>query len=1028
MKPKTRVLDVAVIFALALVLLLTRTGEAGYLSDGAIQNGISGGWITPNDMVCVVGVRADGTLDIADGVTNSRDCIYLNKGTVNGGTPFDLTTMTTSDQCTKAGSSGNDGARHNWATSICVDASGNGISLKDLDRTYSMCAALGGIWKQTSSTPPYPGAPGTYPSPGFSGACVAYGRQFTGQDDEGARLPFGAKGTSAADAGFCYAAMNMTTAYSTATCPVKADGSPNAGYNASSAYDWTNASSKCTYAKGIKGYLNAALTKANGTTYAAGSYLDLSAFTTMGACLANGGSWNNWVGQPASTAAVATTPLASTIPVWDLTTQGPETTEGCLHCHSSVVQYNGPAERWKDSYLKHGHKNIQRKVTPGKVWAGPNADGELHTYTDAVTGALDFTTARAFVSGVWRDLLYIFGNWMTPAPEGLDVIVDVAGSGKYNGTKNYTCATCHSTGWSNSSAGLCSVSSKTTSGECATAGGTWYPLTGVMGIGTPGFSPAEPAASFPSVAFPSAGKWDRDGVQCARCHNVTAPKVVGAQIAASAFPSTHATSGGMGALPSGVGVTNLCFGCHQSIAKSSNGTGADADLNHPENLQVKNTATAPEYLPDFSGHIIGNMFLNSPHARFTGTVVPNSLGRYDLEDPTTRNDNGNVTKYSSLFQGYTCWQSATSTSPAKTMIVDGVIKEIKNKRECENLYGIGAWRSDNQGTCATCHDVHNSLFVEEQKEAALRKVCTSCHTNKSVERISHPKVAGGPLDVRESWEACVNCHMPKATSSGFPMHLWRINSDANYRTFPTAEEFGVNGTATKKIANASADGGYANAVWVDVDYACGQCHGGSFGPSAANKGPYMDKASLAAAAKNMHMNGPPVVSFTTDIDAYTVTLTDASIDESAFPANAITVQWGDGTSSTGAAGSVFSHTYAKNSKFKVVYAATDSDGYVSTKKITVAPEFSITANISPATPSDATVTLLAKNGKSVIKTATGASSVVFSGLKPGTYKIKVQHANCTFDADGVTSADQNPATVVVGASNKTVTFAHTHLP
>ncbi len=942
MRLKTKLLYLAAFLVIALPLILTGNAGARYLKDGAVQNGVTGGWITPNDMACIVGVRTDGTLDVADGITNRRECIYLNKGTMNGGTSFDLTTMTTSDQCTKAtGTGGNDGAKHSWTTSICVDGSGNSIPLTDLDRTYSMCVAKGGTWKQTSATPPYPGAPGTYPTPGFSGACVAYGAQFKGQDANGTPLAFGTKGTSALDAGFCYAPLNMTTKYPTSTvCPASDNLShPSAGFDSSTAYDWSFASSKCTYAKGIAGYLNAALTKANGTTYAGGSFLDLSAFTTMGQCLANGGSWNNWVGQPASTTSVATTPLASTIPAWDLTRQAPETTEGCLRCHSTVTQYNGPAERWKDSYLKTGHKNMLRKVTAGKNWAGPNEHGELELYTEAATGPIYFDTATAEIGGVEKPLLYIFGDWMAPAPEGLDVIVNIGGVAKYNGTGNYSCAACHTTGWSNSTAGLCSLSSKTTSLTCTGAGGIWYPLVGVEGIGTPGITPAEPADSFPAITFTGAGKWNLEGIQCARCHNATAPKVVDTQIAASANPSTHVTSGGMGAFVQGVGRTNICFGCHQSIAKTNNGTGADADLRHPENIPVKNAATAPNYIPEFSGHVIGNSFLNSPHARFTGNIVPNPLGKYDLEDTTTRNENGNASKYDSKFQGYTCWQSATSSSPAKTMIVNGEIHEIKTKTDCESLYGAGAWRSDNQGTCTTCHDVHNSLFVAEQREAALRKVCTDCH-NKSFNNIGHPAGPGTPLGnlagTAEAWEACVTCHMPKATSSGFPMHLWRINTKADYRTFPTATEFGIGATATKKIANAAADGSYTNAVWVDVDYVCGQCHGGSFGPDAVKNGAfYMDKATLSVAATGMHNNPAPKASCTESISGLTVTLTDTSTDDWFFPDNAVTVNWGDGTSSTGNAGGVFSHTYAKAKRYRIVHSVTDSRGATKKHKLTV---------------------------------------------------------------------------------------------
>jgi hypothetical protein len=1004
MKLKTRLLCLAACLVIALPLIHTGNARAGYMKDGAVQNGVTGGWVTPNDMVCIVGVHPDGTLDIADGITNSRECIYLNVGTMNGGTPFDLRGMTTSDQCTKAtGTGGNDGAKHAWATSICVDGSGNGIPLTDLDRTSAMCTAKGGTWVTT-------------------GKCVAYGRQFRGQDDNGTPLAITTKGTTTAQAGFCYATMNMTTAYGTqGACPASST-------NSSTAYDWSWSSNKCTYAKGIVGYLNAALTKANGTTYAAGTFKDLSAYTTMGDCLANGGSWNNWVGQAASTTSVATTPLASTIPAWDYGKQAPDADNGCLHCHSSLTQYNGPAERWKDSYLKTGHKNMLRKVTAGKNWAGPDENGVMAGYTGAATGPIDLSAATAKIGGVDKPLLYLFGDWMAPAPEGLDVIVDMGGStgAQYNGASNYSCAACHTTGWSNSTAGLCSLSSKTSSATCTSAGGTWYPMIGVQGIGTPSYTPSEPAASFPGVTFTGAGKWNNDGIQCSRCHNASVAPVTATQIAASQFPSTHVTSGGMGALADGVGRTNLCFGCHQSIAKTNNGIGADADLSHPENIPVKNAATAPgAYLPEFNGHVIGNSFLNSVHARFTGNIVPNALGKYDLQD-TTGNDDGNVSKYDSKFQGYTCWQSATSSSPAKTMIVDGLIKEIKTQTDCETLYGAGAWRSDTQGTCSTCHDVHNSLFVAEQREAALRKVCTDCH-NKSltVKTINHPIRAGTPFDA-EGADRCVTCHMPRATSSGFPMHLWRINTDANYSTFPSATEFGIGAPATKKNANTAPDGSYTNAVWVDVDYACGQCHGGSFGPNATlNDAPYLTKAELAMLAKGMHNNGGPTVSFMTSVSDYTVTLTDTSTDDSILPDNAITVQWGDKTSTTGNPRSVFSHSYTKSGKYNIVYTVRDSDGVKASKKIAITPTYSITANISPALPSNADIILLDKKGKKTIKTGTGTSSYVFSGLSAGTYKVKVQKDGYTFDGDAVAGGVQNPMSVVVNPSNQVVTFTHT---
>lgn len=92
MKSKTRLLLLAAFIVLALPLVFTGTASAKYMSDGAVPDG-AGGWKTPNDGICVVGLHTDGTMDVADGITSKRDCIYLNKGTMNGGTPFDLKSL-----------------------------------------------------------------------------------------------------------------------------------------------------------------------------------------------------------------------------------------------------------------------------------------------------------------------------------------------------------------------------------------------------------------------------------------------------------------------------------------------------------------------------------------------------------------------------------------------------------------------------------------------------------------------------------------------------------------------------------------------------------------------------------------------------------------------------------------------------------------------------------------------------------------------------------------------------------------------
>jgi len=142
--------------------------------------------------------------------------------------------------------------------------------------------------------------------------------------------------------------------------------------------------------------------------------------------------------------------------------------------------------------------------------------------------------------------------------------------------------------------------------------------------------------------------------------------------------------------------------------------------------------------------------------------------------------------------------------------------------------------------------------------------CKNCHTglyNKDIYQMMHPTTAGTPagfaIAAGNESEACVICHMAVFSPEGsghLPPHLWRINTSESYRTFPTSTEW----SAGTKIANTAPDGTYTNAVWVDLDMACGQCHGGSDGPSATQNGaPYMNKAYLAAIAGNMHQDPPP---------------------------------------------------------------------------------------------------------------------------------------------------------------------------
>jgi len=496
------------------------------------------------------------------------------------------------------------------------------------------------------------------------------------------------------------------------------------------------------------------------------------------------------------------------------------------------------------------------------------------------------------------------------------------GVAKYNGSSAYSCAACHTTGWSNSTAGVCSLSSKTTQAACQSAGGTWYPSTGVQGT-----TGAEPLASFPSYTSGITGTWDQDGILCSRCHASTFPAVAGTGTHNSATPID------------GQNTINLCFGCHQSPAKTANGTGADTDLNLTGKIPVANNVTAPAYVPKYSGHVIGNQFLNSPHARFTGTITPNKLGRYDL----TTNDKS---QYNSTFNGMICRSSngVGSGSILKTYVdpSTGAAEIIKTSADCSTAggYWVAAGGSDatTQGNCTTCHDVHQSTVPEVGAKEPFVRECTTCHVDQvasypvltAITSIRHPRGTGTPLEnqATDPSSPCVICHMPAAATGDPPSHLFRINIDPNYSTFPTSAEFLGN---TKKIANTAPDGTFTNAVWSDVDIACGQCHGGGVDGSGAKVYP-LSKKQLAQAAINIHgiiRDLPPTAAITAPptVNGQTVSFTDNSTDaEDPQYELLVVVDWGDRTISTDHAGATFKHTYILSGKYTIRLKATDTAG------------------------------------------------------------------------------------------------------
>jgi hypothetical protein len=542
------------------------------------------------------------------------------------------------------------------------------------------------------------------------------------------------------------------------------------------------------------------------------------------------------------------------------------------------------------------------------------------------------------------------------------------------------------------------------------------------------YTPPEPLASFPTITSGITGKWDRNGIMCSRCHASTFPAITSSTITNQAdcvanggswsstasscsLTSTHNVTPSL----TGDGVTSLgppqivriCFGCHQSLAKGENSVTTGLPMT---DLNLDNIPVWTTYRKDFAGSIIGNNFLNSPHARMTGgTVYPNVLGNYDLTGGT----------YNSAFKGYVCRSSRTRNSGAQLSTIlkknkvskQYEIHRIETLEDCNIANGFAAgnktdygyWQAETQGSCSTCHNVHQSLVDDVKAEEPFYRECTDCHSKKRVS-INHPSGRGTPLAnaATDPDGACEICHMPRAGeltgNENYPSHLFRINTDPTYSTFPIVADFekagvcadsdniplskiesrtdctpgmcSIAGKSTRSdcdavtgawstsstnrwtstaIANSAKETfsngtqtiDYTNAVWNDLDMSCGQCHGGSGGRTKTkNRAPYIDKNTLSLYAKSMHyFIAPPKVGYTSPsghyvTGGYEVTLTDTSTDELPFFPNAILINWGDKSTSTGNAGGTFKHTYAVAAKARnvvVTYSVINKKGKKSRK-------------------------------------------------------------------------------------------------
>ncbi len=222
---------------------------------------------------------------------------------------------------------------------------------------------------------------------------------------------------------------------------------------------------------------------------------------------------------------------------------GNGTGDQCLRCHNNGTQYNNTDVRWVESYLRTGHKNMARKVTPGQIWGGPPftcSNPLFTTETDCIdNGAtwdpvgpypsddsgnvFHWDTGKITVSGVDRDMTWIYGDWLSPLPRA--IYKAPAATGKVCLMTAYTDqSSCQGAGfaWLGST---CEDPSKT---QATCTAGTW-------GTGPTGTC-SDPQPIYAAYADCKAGgkSWIQNAgnsYSCGRCHTTgwTSDPTVNAQ-------------------------------------------------------------------------------------------------------------------------------------------------------------------------------------------------------------------------------------------------------------------------------------------------------------------------------------------------------------------------------------------------------------------------------------------------------------------------------------------------------------------
>lgn len=531
-----------------------------------------------------------------------------------------------------------------------------------------------------------------------------------------------------------------------------------------------------------------------------------------------------------------------------------------------------------NGYLLTGHKNMLRKVLPPSAtpygaypWAptngmfGPENGATLSSANG--TNTIDWTTGLIYFSNgdPAKPLYYTFG-WVDPP----DILYPGGGS-----TSNYSCARCHTTGFRPD--GLAPEPTTTS----VVAGVNTY--TDIPDDAT--HLRRTPAGWATGSATSS---WQLTGIQCERCHNnshlrdcddasvtgFTRPTIAGqtvtnCQVVADENGVWHYAKPYQ---PVDVQATELCIECHRQERSNTTGTYAPTHTLQPAQLPGKNLPDWPAMASVGGKGAYGGLGAvtdgggcsDSSYTTYSGCIAAGKT--WNFKPSMSHGGNGAQAFLASPHGRYNgTLAMASQNSPDLFVVMNGFFdSHFKGEEVRQGLgesWGLGE-ANNNNGGCTACHNPHYStVATTTPAPTPMTRECADCHGRTDqmlASTMKHPTGPGTPfpdgIQARGNSETCVVCHMVAA--SGAPSyHYFEINADANYYTFgPASVWYTDHDTKTTTLGGISnvAYTGQPNtfdlartdpttgqpytykAVAVDVDLACGQCHGG--GNSSPNTG------------------------------------------------------------------------------------------------------------------------------------------------------------------------------------------------